>query len=394
MSTKYLSRRKFLKLTGLSIISTLFSTKQNVFAENSKKPNIILIMADDLGYECLGCNGSLSYRTPHLDALAKTGVRFTNCYSQPLCTPSRVKIMTGKYNFRNYTEFGALDPEEKTFGHLMQKAGYRTCVVGKWQLAARNKGVGTYPRQAGFHEYCLWQIDQRGSRYWNPLIVENDKIRRDTQNKYGPDIFCEYILNFIEKYQDKPFFIYYPMVLTHNPFVPTPDTLPSDNIKNKDNIRFFSDMVTYMDKIIGKIVNKLVELDIHKDTLIIFTADNGTHQKIISKTTKGFIKGGKGLPTDAGTHVPLIVNWPGRAASGKVCDDLIDFTDFLPTLAEIARVEIPQNWIIDGRSFAPQIFGKMGNPREWIFCHYDPRWGKWKSTRFVRNKRWKLYWIT
>ncbi|MEX2141381.1 MAG: sulfatase-like hydrolase/transferase, partial [Pirellulales bacterium] len=130
-------------------------------AEESTRPNIVLIMADDLSYECLGVNGGRSYKTPHLDALAAGGVRFTHCYSTPLCTPSRVQLLTGKYNFRNYTQFAHMDLRETTFADLLKSAGYRTCIAGKWQLS----GDAQAPQQIGFDEYCLWQAaGRRGSR--------------------------------------------------------------------------------------------------------------------------------------------------------------------------------------------------------------------------------------
>jgi len=146
-----------------------------------KKTNIILIMADDLGYEGLSCNGSLSYKTPNLDKLANSGIRFTNCYSTPLCTTSRVQLMTGMYNHRNYTEFGTMPPDQITFAHLLKEAGYSTCVAGKWQLVGHFKGTGyrgkgTYPEENGFEEYCLWQLDRFGSRYWEPLLNTNRSV--------------------------------------------------------------------------------------------------------------------------------------------------------------------------------------------------------------------------
>ena len=146
-------------------------------ASQPQRPNIILIMADDLGYETLGVNGSTSYQTPNLDALAEGGMRFTHAYATPLCTPSRVQLMTGKYNFRNYIGFGLLNPAERTFGHLLQDAGYRTAVVGKWQLYgnARQQELaggrtGSLPQQAGFDEHSLWQVEERGPRFKDPHL--------------------------------------------------------------------------------------------------------------------------------------------------------------------------------------------------------------------------------
>ncbi|UCD29590.1 MAG: sulfatase-like hydrolase/transferase, partial [Planctomycetota bacterium] len=354
------------------------------------RPNIILIMADDLGYECLSCNGSTSYQTPFLDKLADTGMRFKYCYSTPLCTPSRVQIMSGQYNFRNYTRFGSMDPRITNFAHILRSAGYATCVAGKWQLAGRPKGDGTYPKQAGFDEHCLWQVDRRESRYWNPVIQQNGKIREDLKDKYGPDVFCEYISDFMERHRNRRFFVYFPMTLTHGPFVPTPDST-GDAPKHKNNKKYFADMVTYMDKIVGRIVGKLDELGLRDNTLIMFTGDNGSPNGIVTQMGSKTVRGGKSQTTDAGTHVPLIANWKGNIQSAEVCDNLIDFTDFLPTLAEVAGAEIPKHIKTDGRSFLPQLLGSKGNPRQWVFCHYQPMHGNKKLfARYVHDKRWKL----
>ena len=394
-------RRQFIKTAGwgAAFLTMGGCLETRGFGEGraSKKPNIVLIMADDLGYECLGCYGSQSYKTPVLDELAKGGMRFEYCYAQPLCTPSRVKIMTGQYNFRNYVNFGVLDPSQKTFGHLLQGCGYATCVVGKWQLygsvnqSAEVRRTGSLPTQAGFDEHCLWQIMERGSRYKDPLMIRNGKPVEDFRGKYGPDISCDYALDFIERHKSEPFFLYFPMALVHDPFVPTPDSADWSKKNHKNNTKYFADMVAYMDKLVGRIVDKLSALGLRDNTLFIFTGDNGTHNSIKSKMPNGIIQGDKGNTTDAGTHVPLIASWPGVIPAGRVCGDLVDFSDFVPTFAEAAGTHIPSTMPIDGRSFLPQLRGERGNPREWIFCHYDPRWGRRPKRRFVRDKQWKLY---
>lgn len=152
-------------------------------------------------------------------------------------------------------------------------------------------------------------------------------------------------------------------------------------------------MVAYIDKVIGRIVGWLEELKLRSDTLLLFTADNGTNSNIASQMGKHSIQGGKAQLTDAGTHVPLIVNWPGTAPPGRVCDDLVDFTDIMPTLAQCAQAPLPEDVIIDGCSFLPQIKGQTGQPRDWVFFHYEPRfpWKDYGKTRVVRNQRWKLY---
>lgn len=367
------------------------------------KPNIILIMADDLGYETLGCNGSQEFHTPHLDRLASEGMHFTNCHSMPLCTPSRVQIMTGKYNFRNYVGFGILDPEEKTFGHYMQEAGYLNLIAGKWQLYGNEYQQnlvggrkGSLPEEAGFDDYILWQVKDRGYRYKSPTLDSKNEGLKTYRGEYGPDLFVDYIESFMESNQNRPFFVYYPMVLTHDPFLPTPDHPefagydPSENV---NNARYFDGMVSYMDKLVGRLVDKVNDLGIAENTLIIFVGDNGTDRDVTSMFQNRVWRGNKGYTTDAGTHVPMIVSWPGKIQKASLNENLIDFTDFLPLLLEVAGKDIPQDKNLDGISFYDQLIGGPGNgkKREWIFCDYDPHWGKFEPRRYVFDMQWKLY---
>jgi len=360
--------------------------------------NIILIMCDDMGYECLSSNGSLSYNTPSLDQLARDGLRFTQCYSQPLCTPSRVKIMTGRYNSNNYVDFGYLDVREKTFGNVLQDAGYKTMIAGKWQL----NGVNTNeegcmdpdrPYQFGFDEYCLWWLTKKGSRYADPLIVQNGTPLQTTIEDYGPDLVSDYILDFIERNKTEAFFVYYPMMLVHSPFQPTPDSPEwADPDKRGDSDdKYFKDMVEYTDKIVGKIVASLEEQDLLENTILIFTGDNGTNTDIVTETADGPYKGGKGRLLDNGTHVPLVISYPEGGQTGVVSSDLIEFSDFLPTFSEAAKTSIPQG--IDGRSFYKLLSDQRYKPRKSIFIHYYPNTTKVsdRSGCFVRTTDYKLY---
>lgn len=367
---------------------------------NNQKPNIILIMADDLGFETLGVYGGSSYKTPNLDQLANDGMRFDHCYSTPLCTPSRVQIMTGKYNFRNYIGFGLLDSNAKTFGHYLKEEGYSTFIGGKWQLLGNEHQqklaggkVGTTPEKAGFDDFCLWQIDQRGSRYKDPLLSTNTGVIK-FEDKFGPDIFVDYIEDFMDENKEGPMFIYYPMVLTHDPFVPTPENPDFDEFdataKVNDTL-YFGEMVQYMDKLVGRIMQKVKTLGIEDNTLLLFVGDNGTDRDVTSLWNGTSIKGNKGYATDAGTHVPLIAHWKGKIKKGSINDNLIDFTDFLPTFMELATAKELDHTQTDGVSFYPQLIGKSQVTRDWIFCHYEPNWGNFNPRRYVQNKRWKLY---
>ncbi|MFV0593735.1 MAG: sulfatase-like hydrolase/transferase [Draconibacterium sp.] len=389
-----------LKTSVAALFLLLLSCASN---PDQKKPNVILIMADDMGYECIGAYGSTSYHTPHINQLASHGIQFGNCVSQPLCTPSRVKIMTGKYNYRNYDYFGHLNLSEYTFGNVMRDAGYETCIAGKWQLnglAYKDRIADwndkTRPNKFGFDEYCLWQLTKDrsdGERYANPLIEQNGKVLERNANQYGPDIFANFVLDFIEREKDSPFFVYYPMVLVHDPFVPTPDSHDWEIQENryKNDTAYFKDMVAYTDKIVGKITDKLKELKLDKNTLLIFTGDNGTHITIESHLQNEVIAGGKGKTTDAGTHVPLIVSWPDKIKNSRVYNELIEFSDFFPTLAELCGTEASDT---DGKSFYPLLVGGNYQPRETAFVHYDPQWGanvnKYRN-QFVRSLDYKLY---
>ena len=397
MRVRNITRRGFLMTTGAGAAAVAAAGVVPTRSRQEPPTNVILIMADDLGWETLGSYGGTAYRTPVLDELARTGARFNHCYSQPLCTPTRVQLMTGQYNFRNYIGFGVLKPGEPTFGHMMQEAGYGTCVVGKWQLWGSNDsrgmgGQGVYPDEAGFDEYCLWQIEEIGERYADPLMYLNSREPEKLVGAYGPDVATEYLLDFVERQGDRPFFAYYPMILPHDPFVPTPDSpewLTGDRRQRED--RFFGDMVTYVDKLVGRITQKLDELGIRENTLVMFLGDNGTNRSITSPTTQGNVTGHKGYPDDGGTRVPLIAHWPRTIPGGQVLDDLVDTTDFLPTIAAVTGAQPPSGVQLDGRSFSPQLRDEQGNPREWVFCHYDPDWGNFSRSRFARDQRWKLY---
>ena len=353
------------------------------------KPNIVLIMADDIGIESIGAYGCESYQTPRIDQMAREGMLFSHCYSQPLCTPSRVQIMSGKYNNRNYTAFGELRPGETTFANLLQEAGYATAIAGKWQLGGNAQTI----RDFGFDQFCIWQVDgRRGSRYNNPEINQNGEWLIELENSYGPDVFADFVCGFIEENKDRPFFIYYPEVLPHSPFQPTPNSNTPLWNNQKSETRYYSDMVSYLDKIVGRVMDAVDGLAADRETLILFVGDNGTNRRIKDTVCNGKIMpGGKGLPIDAGTHVPLVVRWVGRAPVGGTCDDLIDFSDFLPTLAAAVGVRIPESFLLDGRSFLSQLNGEGGAPRDWVYCHYNPRFGKVVPTRFARDKQWKLY---
>lgn len=342
-----------------------------VATAEARPPNLILIMADDFGYECVGANGGESYATPHLDRLAAGGLRFEHCHVQPLCTPTRVQLMTGRSNVRNYLNFGTLPRSETTFGQLLQQAGYATGICGKWQLGAEKDA----PQHFGFAEACLWQHTRRPPRYANPGLEYNGVEKDFTHGEYGPQLVNDWALDFVTRHKEQPFFLYYPMILTHDPFQPTPDSPNWDaraiGERVHRDVRHFADMTAFLDKMIGRLDAKLGELGIRDDTLLIFLGDNGTHSSVTSRFRGSEYRGGKGSTTRRGTHVPLIASWPGVIRQGRVCRDLISSTDFLPTLCAAAGVPVPEN--SDGISFLPQLRGEVGSPRDWLYTWYSPR---------------------
>ena len=382
----------------LTPILSLALAASGLFAAN--KPNIVLIMADDLGFETMGSYGGASYATPNLDRLAANGARFERCYSQPICTPSRVQIMTGQYNVRNYKKFGLLPPGETTFAHLLKEQGYATAIAGKWQLGRKKDA----PQRFGFDEALLWQhigsgrkqIDGKriDKRYENPILAKNGETIEYNNGEFAPDLMVEFITDFIKRKKDQPFLVYYPMILTHCPFVPTPhsedwDPASPGSPTYKGDKRYFGDMVEYVDYLVGRIEQELKDQDLLENTYIIFTGDNGSDHPIVSQLNGQPFPGRKGSMTDGGTRVPLIVSRPG-AVPASVINDLIDFSDFLPTLSEIADGSVGQ-LTLDGRSFLPQAHGQTGHPRDYVYCWYNRDMKPGKGKVAARTQRYKLY---
>jgi arylsulfatase A len=354
------------------------------------RPNIVLIMADDFGYECVTANGGQSYETPHLDRLAASGMRFEQCHVQPLCTPTRVQLMTGRYNVRNYLNFGTLVRTETTFAHLLKQAGYVTGICGKWQLGREQDS----PQHFGFDESFLWQHTRRPPRYANPGLEQNGVAKDFTSGEYGPQLVNDFALDFVTRHKDAPFFVYYPMILTHDPFQPTPASLDwnpkAQGESVNRSVKHFADMTVFMDKMIGRLDAKLAELGIRDNTLLMFLGDNGTHRSVTSRLNGADYQGGKGTTTRRGHHVPFVASWPAAMKQKRVNRDLISAADFLPTICEAAGVKMPAN--VDGVSFLPQLRGEKATPREWLYCWYSPRQRQDVTVReFAFDHNYKLY---
>ncbi|MFC3121298.1 sulfatase-like hydrolase/transferase [Agaribacter flavus] len=392
------------------IVCSLFLLVSNAAA---KQPNVLLIMADDLGFETVESYGGRSYKTPNLTRLAQEGIQFNQAYATPLCTNTRVQLMTGKYQHRHWTGFGLLNPDLKTFGHLMQEAGYSTAIAGKWQLqsydppeypgAEKRRGIGMKIQEAGFDEYSLFHVahtEDKGSRYASPKIFQNGQFISNTENSYGPDIWVDFIADYMTRKtnEERPFFMYYAMSLPHGPINPTPH---SEDWKDKSKrhlqaLKYFPDMVEYADYLVGKLIDKVDELGIRENTIIIFYSDNGTQWNILSDLDGEWVQGGKGLTNNLGIKVPMYVSWKGTSPEGKTNNDLVESTDFFPTLLDIAgKPGLASNEKVDGISFYPQMVGKKGKTRDSVYVHYETRPGVEKDRfhleRLALDKDFKLY---
>jgi len=355
----------------------------NVSAQKVKKlpnkPNIIYILADDLGIANVSCYGADQFKTPEIDKLAQNGIRFDNAYTAPLCGPSRALIMTGRYPFRtgamNQDQTGLMKPtEEIMMPSTLKPAGYVTSCVGKWgqlPLGPAEFGFDDFIRFKGSGVY--WNDKSKGEEY-----VENGETKILKDDEYMPDLMHNHLVNFLAKNKDKPFYVYYPMSHIHAKIVRTPDSKPGSDL--------YTDNINYMDKLVGKLMKVLDSLKLRDNTLIFFMGDNGeAGGHALTSTINGgkHLVGKKGTMQECGSLVPLIANWPGVIAPSQTTKSIIDATDFFPTLTEIAGGKLPVNTIIDGRSFAQQLIGKKEPKRDWMFMELGKTW-------YVRESKWKL----
>jgi len=345
----------------------------------SKKPNIIYILADDLGIGDVSCYGSDKNKTPNIDQLAKGGIRFNHSYTAPLCGPSRAMILTGRYAFRtgavNQDMVADIKPQDEVLiPSVLKTEGYITSLTGKWSQFSLTPG------DFGFDDYITFQ---GSGDYWATQKKKSENYIENGVNKkldtltYMPDLMHNHLVNFLTTNKDKPFFLYYSMVHVHALIQRTPDSKPGSDL--------YEDNTAYMDKLIGKLLKTLDDLKLRENTLIIFMGDNGTASQYAFRSTINGkeLSGKKGTMLECGSLVPTIANWPGVIEADKVSNTLIDSSDLLPTFADVAGAKLPTKKLIDGRSFLPQLTGKKGNPREWIFTELGNKW-------YVREAKWKL----
>jgi arylsulfatase A len=356
-------------------------------SDAADRPNIVFIFGDDCGIDVFGCYGSDRGKalTPNIDALAKSGTRFNRGYSTPLCGPSRCVLMTGRYGFRtggltNQTARDASFRDEPSVARILKQSGYATGMAGKWRQMSDSPG------DWGFDEYIT--DPTAGGWYWKQSYTKNGEEVTTEQETYYPDVASDFAIDFMRRHRDEPFYFYLSEHLIHGPILRTPDSKPDATPQQA-----FDDNIAYLDKTVGKVVGELDRLGIRERTMILFTTDNGTAPPAYqpqhdSELTTGKIggramNGRKGQLLEGGSRVPLVASWKGTMPAGRECNDLIDFSDLLPTFADLAGAKLPDGVKFDGYSFAPQLRGEKGKPREWIFVQLGTGW-------YARNDGWKL----
>ncbi len=374
-------------------------------ASANDRPNVLFVLLDNVGKDWFRCYGSQENQTPVIDSLARGGMKFRHFYVTPVCSTTRVMLLTGRYPFRTgwHTHHdpaiyggGYFDwRREVCMARVMRDAGYATCISGKWQIndLFDPQQVDAI-KQHGFDDYCLFPEGKKGhpahkNRYWDAYVIQNGK-RLNTKGKFGPDVFTDYLIEFMTRKRDRPFFAYYSTILTHIPVVSTPD--------NKDQSltprQKFAGMLNYADTLMGRLTQALETSGLRKNTIVFIAVDNGTDNGSDQKAFQslgGRINGrtsGEGIYslTENGINMPLIANCPDLIQAGQVSDDLIDASDILPTLAGLAGAKLPAGVTIDGRSFAPQLLGKKPSSpwRDWCLSQYYDQ-------RVIRDQRFKLY---
>ena len=400
-------------------------------ASQIDKPYVVFILIDDLSYFGVGAYGAESVslkqatkefkpiNTPNLDRLAREGVICSNAYSHGLSEPTRIALMTGMNGGRNFLYPKALHESQITFGDVFKRQGYATGMFGKWK---QTRGTAEIPGEKyistfGWDEYACFDVVYEAQRYINPSFIENgNKVSYSNQTTvdpstgrrwYGPDIFNCKAVEFIEKHKDEPFFLYYPLVLIHSEHRPTPDTKPTtlfdtmpEGHKEFNDISYFSDMISYADKMVGKIVDKLQELNLRENTLVVVMGDNGSQGLTFKMKDGSSHKGGKGRTNYAGEQVPLIFSRPGTISPSKGeinrYKGMVDVTDIYPTLIEASNLEIPNPEKIDGISLWKQLQGKENKThREIIYKWYHGNRSQQEPldllARYSHNHRYKYY---
>jgi arylsulfatase A-like enzyme len=403
----------------LAVIAAFFLSAG---ARAADKPNILFILADDLGYGDLGCYGQTKIKTPNLDRLAADGVRFTQAYAgSTVCAPSRCGLMTGFHTGHARVRGNALvplRPEDVTVAELLKKAGYATGLVGKWGLG--EPGSTGVPTRKGFDSFFGYLNQVHAHNYYPDYLWRNEeKVPLPNVQQggvaskrvvYTPDLLLDEGLKFIEKHKGGPFFLYFATIVPHANNEKTradgsgnevPSDAPYTNEPWPQPEKNKAAMITRLDADVGRLLAKLAEVGIEKDTLVLFSSDNGPHKEGGNDPeffkSSGPFRGIKRALTDGGIRVPALARWPGVIKPGTVSDHVWAFWDFLPTACDLAGVPTPAG--IDGISIAPTLTGK-GQQKERDFLYWEfheggfkqaVRYGNWKAIRLAPGQPLELY---
>jgi arylsulfatase A-like enzyme len=395
-------------------------------AEAARRPNIIFILADDLGYGDLGCYGQKRIKTPNLDRLAAEGIRFTQCYAgSTVCAPSRGALMTGKHTGHGTVRGNALvplRPADRTVAEVLKGAGYATGLIGKWGLGeAGSTGV---PNRKGFDYFFGYLNQVHAHDYYPDFLWRNQKkvklatyqVKGNVAFKgspYSHDLFTQEALAFVEKHQKKPFFLYLAYTIPHannerakaeGNGMEVPSDAPYSREPWPQVEKNHAAMITRLDADVGRLLKRLKELKLDGDTIVFFSSDNGPHKEGGADPkffqSAGPLRGHKRDLYEGGIRVPMLARWPGQFKAGRVSDHVWAFWDFLPTAAALATAKAPSG--LDGLSVVPTLLGK-GEQEQHRFLYWEfhergfgqaVRMGRWKAVRLKPDGPLELYDLT
>jgi len=382
-----------MKTLSATILLTLICLATQ--AQKAEKPNIIFLMIDDCSAVEFSCYATSDHpsgqETPVIDALAEQGMRFTTCWASPLCMPARAMLMSGKYGSKTGVFGNKLSTHNDEFpkqhtpmSRVLKDEGYATAVAGKWHLPGnagqKEYGLDEYSLLGGyfspFEGEVVWdglwfswakaaktfqdkavigsKKGQYPALYWNGCVIENGELQPSGADTFAPDFCQDFALDFVQRKRDKPFFLYYPMVLPHDPWFGTPDA-SSPTGRTKPG---FSAQITRLEHYVDELVKTLKEADVYDNTIVFFTADNAT------------LGNGKGSCSELGVRVPLIA-FGGALKNKGVSDVMVDFTDMYPTVLEMAGVDVSDMDELDGKSFKPILERKPYAGKPFVYSFLD-----------------------
>lgn len=433
-----MQRRDFLKATALTAVAgPLFMSVRQSVAGGMRPPNVVFILADDLGYADVGCYGQTKIGTPHIDRLAAEGMRFTQSYSgNPVCAPSRCVLVTGYHSghsqIRDNKQVGGeegwklgstvggqwpLAEDTFTVGHLFQRAGYVTGAFGKWGLGL--VGTSGDPQKQGFDHFFGYICQRQAHTYYPNHLWRDGEIYWIEENKdgaervYSHDLIADAALQFIRSNKDRPFFLYVPFTIPHVALQAPEDSLaeytdrwpdpPYDGkkgyIAHEHPRACYAAMIGRMDKDVGRIMAQLEQLGLDENTLVIFASDNGpTYAGGVDTAffqSAGSLHGLKGSVWEGGIRVPLIARWPGKIQAASVSEHVCAFWDFLPTCAELLGKQPPAG--IDGISILPTLLGRAEQQKKHEHLYWElsgqqaVRMGDWKALRLKPDQKTRLF---